>query len=332
MCVHITFILFTNQFFCYIILLATLFKLLFNRANQRRTIVPRKPSIWNYLPKSAYTGRNEVTPHEVLTAWGVEDWGREGSFFDAEYVGWCLVHLPEGWTISLEQYDLFLLDYHGQVRGVIHDAFERRKGNEIIITKQDIKDAGISEEEWAEAFPPDRPDRKEPEKPHLVLRTAIRFQDSSSGGDTHSFWAENPMGEHLFGIYDEPVTREEFKEKIPKLVKRVSDWMDEHYPDWQDHTAYWDAFVEMDERWSLAQHDIDSVAENLLAGKSDEDLRTLRAEMGTGERYTDYLVSLQLKLAEMFGKAQDMPPFYIAANIAWRLKLEIYQRTGIKFR
>ncbi len=294
--------------------------------------MPRNSSIWNYLPKAVYTGNNEVTPHQVLTAWGVKDWGREGSFYEADYVGWCLVHLPKGWTISLEHHDFFLLDNHGQVRGDIRDAFEHRKGNEIIITKKDIQDAGISEEEWAEAFPPDRPDRKEPEKPRMILRTAIRFQESSSGGDTHSFWAENPMGQHLFGIYDEPVSREEFKEKIAKLVLRVSDWMDEHYPDWQDHTAYWDSFVEMDERWSVSDLFIGSAVNLLLEGTSDEDLRVLRAEMGNGEKYTDFLLSFQPKLAELLGHVEDVPPFYIASNIAWRLKLEIYQRTGLEYR
>ncbi len=288
--------------------------------------MPRKPSIWNYLPKAVYTGNNEVTPHQVLTAWGVKNWGREGSFFEADYVGWCQVHLPAGWMISLEQYNFFLLDEHGQVRGIIRDAFEHRKGNEIIITKEDIKDAGITEEEWAEAFPPNR---KEPEKPRLELQTAIRFQESFSLGNTHSFWVENPMGKHIFGIYDEPVSPEEYDEKIPKLVKRVSDWMDEHYPDWRDHAAYWDAFLEIDELSDLL---IGSAANLLLQGKSDEDLRVLRAEMGNGEKYTDYLVSWLPKLAEQLGLPENIPPFYIALNIAWRMKLEIYQRTGLEYR
>ena len=54
--------------------------------------------------------------------------------------------------------------------------------------------------------------------------------------------------------------------------------------------------------------------------------------MGSGEKYTDYLVALQPKLAELFGQADDIPPFYIASNVAWRMKLEIYQRTGLEYR
>jgi hypothetical protein len=54
--------------------------------------------------------------------------------------------------------------------------------------------------------------------------------------------------------------------------------------------------------------------------------------MGNGEKYTDYLVSWLPKLAEQLGHAEDVPPFYIASNIAWRIKLEIYQRTGLEYR
>lgn len=297
--------------------------------------MPYKPSYWNNLPKAVYTGRDDVSAHEVLTAWGVEDWGKDGPFYESEYVGWCMVHLPEGWKISLEQFDFFLLDQHGQVRGEIRDAFERRKGNAIVITAEELEEArvesGISEEEFAEAFPQNE-EWKEPEKPRMILRTAIRFQTSFSGAGAHTLWAEDPMGNRLFAIYDEPVSNNEWRKKIPRLEKRVFDWIDEHYPDWRNHTAYWDAFVEMDKRWSLPHGDIDAVANLLLTDKTDENLRILRATMGNGEQYTDYLVVLQSKLAEIFGEPDNVPPFYIASNIAWQMKLKIYQRTGLEYR
>lgn len=297
--------------------------------------MPRKPSYWNYLPKAVCTGRNDVSAYEVLNAWGVENWGKEEPFYESEYIGWCMVHLPVGWTISLEQFDFFLLDHHGQVRGDIRDAFERRKDNVIVITDEELEEArielGISEEELADAFPPDE-ERKEPEKPRMELRTAIRFQTSFSGAGAHTMWAEDPMGNRLFAIYDEPVSDEEWREKIPRLEKRVFDWLNEHYPDWRDHTAYWDSFVEMDKQWSLPHDDISSMVGKLLANKTDDDLRNLRAEMGTGEKYTDYLVALQPKLAGMFGQSDDIPPFYIASNVAWYMKLEIYKRTGLEYR
>lgn len=293
--------------------------------------MPRKPSYWNYLPKAVYTDREDVSASDVLSSWGIEYWGKSGHFYESEFLGWCMVHLPEGWTISLEQFDFFLLDHHGQVRGDIRDAFERRKDNAIVITDEDIKEAGISKEEWAAAFPPNE-ERKEPEKPRMALRTAIRFQTSFSGDGAHTLWVEDPMGNRLFAIYDEPVSNEEYREKVPKLEKRVFDWMDEHYPNWRDHTAYWDAFVEMDKQWILHPGAIRTVVYNLLANKTDDDLRNLRAEMGNGEKYTDYLVALQPKLAGMFGQPYDIPPFYIASNVAWQMKLEIYQRTGLEYR
>lgn len=291
--------------------------------------MPRKPHRMNYLPVAAYTRHKGPGPEEVLTAWGIQDWGRESAFFEADYVGWCLVHLPDGWMISLEQHDFFLLDQHGQIRGDIRDAFEYRERSVIVLTEKDITGAGITKEEWAEAFPPNS---KEPEKPRLELRTAVRFQESFSLGDTYSFWVENPMGQHIFGIYDQRVSQKAYQKKIPALTKRVHDWLAEHYPDWEDHTTYWDAFIEMDERWSIDEREVAATAENLLTGKSDQDLRTLRAEMGNGEKYTDYLVSLQPKLAELFGRSDDIAPFYIAASIAWCMKIEIYRRTGLKYR
>ncbi len=297
--------------------------------------MPRKPSYWNYIPKAVYTGCGDISALEVLTSWGIEGWGKEEPFYESEYIGWCMVHLPDGWTISLEQFDFFLLDRHGQVRGEIRDAFECRSDNAIIITAEELErsriELGVSEEEFAETFSQNE-ERKEPEKPRMELRTAIRFHTSFSGTGAHTMWAEDSMGNQLFAIYDEPVSNEEWREKIPRLEKRVSDWMDEYYPDWRSHTAYWDTFVEMDKRWSLPHGEIEWAANNLLASKTDDELCDLRAEMGEGEKYTDYLVALQPKLARILGKPDDVPPFYIASKVAWEMKLEIYHRTGLEYR
>ncbi len=285
------------------------------------------PDYWNNLPKAAYTGRENVSAAAVLAAWGIADWGNRERFYEGNYVGWCMVHLPVGWMLSLEGHNFYLLDQHGQVRGEIYDAFERPKGDVIIITDEDIEEAGISKAEWEEAFPPGEV-RKEPEKPRMELRTAIRFKTSFTLGNTYSFWAENPLGQQIFSISDEPVTDEEYNEKIPRLRKRVFDWMGEHYPGWEDHTTYWDAFVETDKRWSGMKDAIAAAAYGMLADKSDDDLRTLQAHMGRGEKYTDYVAALQSELSSIFAWPDDTPPFCIAAHVAWHMKLEMDQRIG----
>jgi len=303
------------------------------QSQQRKLTVPRKSDYWNNLPKAVYTGREGVEPLEVLTTWGIKDWGKEGQFFEGNFVGWCLVHLPAGWMLSLEGHDFYLVDQHNQIRGVIQEAFERPPSTPIVLD--------ISDEDWYGDMSPEeieeekRQNREYREtKPRLVLRTCINFRDSFACGENgpHDFWVENAYGQELYSIRRQEVTPEEYDERMPQLRKKVFDWMDEHYPNWREHDAYWDVFPEADKKWPLTVNEINSAAATFLEDKSNDDLQALRAEMGQGEKRTDYIIALQPKLAEIFDRVDDVPPFHIASQFAWGMTLEMNHRIGFEDR
>jgi len=279
--------------------------------------LPRSNGYWNNLPMAVYSNDKSVDGNEILNGWGLKAWGRELPSDTGDYVGWQRAGLPTGWTVGLEGHDFLLIDNFNQVRGEILDAFEHPERTRIVITDEDIEAAGISKEEFEAAFSSDGP-RKELEKPRMQLHTSISFRSASSMADygPYDYWAENAAGERLFGIYRQPVTDDEYAERLPKLRQRVIDWLEEHYPDWQDHNAYWDVFPQTHAKWTEAEQLAPVIAFEILDGKTDEDLQALRTEIGVGEQRADYTLALQERLSERF---DEKPPFKVAEVVVYKM-------------
>lgn len=279
--------------------------------------LPRNNGYWNNLPLAVYSNDEAVDGNTVLNGWGLKAWGRELPSDTGDYVGWQRVGLPSGWTIGLEGHDFLLIDGFNQVRGDILDAFERPESTQLVITDEDLEAIGISKEEFEAAFASNGP-KKELEKPRLQLRTCISVRSASSLADygPYDFWVENAAGEHLFGIYRQPVTNDEYNERMPKLRRRVYAWLEEHYPEWRDHNAYWDVFPQAYTKWAEAKQMTYSIAVEILDGKTDDDLHELRSEIGVGEQRADYTLALQERLSEYFG---EKPPFRVAEAVVYKM-------------
>ncbi|OGG85719.1 hypothetical protein A2392_02915 [Candidatus Kaiserbacteria bacterium RIFOXYB1_FULL_46_14] len=279
--------------------------------------LPRNNGYWNNLPLAVYSNDEDVDGNKILNAWGLKAWGRKLPSDVGDYVGWQRVGLPEGWTIGLEGHDFLLIDGFNQIRGDILAAFERPECTKLVITDEDLEAACISKEEFEAAFASDGP-KKELEKPRLQLRTCISVRSAYSLADygPYDFWVENAAGERLFGIYRQPVTNDEYDERMPKLRRRVYTWLEEHYPDWLDHNAYWEMFPQVHAQWAEAKQMAHSVAAKILEGKTDEDLKALRVEIGVGEQRTDYTLALQERLSEHFGAE---PSFRVAEAVVYKI-------------
>lgn len=199
--------------------------------------MPRNHSYWNNIPLRVVGGARS---HRVLKAWGLTPWGaRMDRRFvgECDYVGWQRVHLPEGWTISLESYDLFLLDDKDRVRGRIHDALERKFTSPPIFLDIDL----------SKVFTPAEIKRmRKPKKgPSLELCTAVSLHDSFSLGNTLSVWVENPFGERIFSLHDVvyPGGEGEYEKKYAETKEEALKWLVEFYPRWKSPYFYWDRFV-----------------------------------------------------------------------------------------
>lgn len=204
----------------------------------------RKFSYWNNIPLTIVGGSES---RKVLRAWGIIPWGssRPRKFSrefggEVDYVGWQRVHLPEGWMISLEGHDFFLLDDYGRVRGEIHRAFEH------------VKHPGSFSEAIGEAITEALKDSEETKKrtalppgPYLELRRAISVRSSFSLGEKgpYSYYVTDPFGREIFGMHDVEISQEEYAKKMPELTGKVDTWLEEHYPRWKSHYFYWDKFV-----------------------------------------------------------------------------------------
>lgn len=279
--------------------------------------LPRNNGYWNNLPLAVYSNNEAIDGNAILNAWGLKAWGRKLPSNTGDYVGWQRVGLPRGWTIGLEGHDFLLIDDYNQVRGEIQEAFVRDLGEPIVLdlTDEDLY-GDIPKEEIDEIK---RKRRKYQEtKPRLVLRTSISFRSSSSlaAYGPYDYWVENAAGERLFGIYRQPVTIDECEERLPQLRQRIFDWLEENYPDWQNHNAYWDVFPQAHAKWVEASQMTHSVATKILDDKTDEDLQALRAEIGVGEQRTDYTLALQERLSEHF---DDKPPYRIADVVVQKM-------------
>lgn len=279
--------------------------------------LPRSNGYWNNLPLAVYSNDKAVDGNEILNGWGLKAWGRELPSDTGDYVGWQRVGLPQGWTIGLEGHDFLLIDGFNQIRGDILDAFERPESTKMVITDEDLEAAGISKEEFEAAFASDG-SKKEPEKPRLQLRTCISVRSASSLADygPYDFWVENAAGERLFGIYRQPLTNGEYDERMPKLRQRVYTWLEEHYPEWRDYNAYWDVFPQAHVTWAEAKQKSHAIAAEIIDGKTDDDLRKLRTEIGVGEQRADYTLALQERLS---GHFDDKPPFCVAEAVVCKM-------------
>lgn len=279
--------------------------------------LPRSNGYWNNLPLAVYSNDEDVDGNTVLNGWGLEAWGRQLPSDVGDYVGWQHVGLPQGWTIGLEGRDFLLIDGFNQIRGNILGAFERPEHTKSVITDEKLEAADISREEFEAAFSSDET-KKDPEKPRLQLRTCICVRSAFSLADygPYNYWAENAAGERLFGIYRQPVTKDEYDERMPKLRRRVYAWLEEHYPDWQDHNAYWDVFPQAYAKWAEAKQMAYSLAAEILDGKTDDDLHKLRTEIGVGEQRADYTLALQESLSKKF---DEKPPFRVAEAVVYKM-------------
>ena len=255
--------------------------------------LPRRNGFWNNLPKEVSSNNKKLDGNSVLAAWGLRGWGSKLPATSGDYIGWQRVELPQGWTIRLEGHDFILVDNYNQVRGEIDKALVPKVHG---ATNVDLTTTN----------------------PCLLLRTSISVHASFNLGENgpYSYWAENAAGEHLFGIYRQPVPGDECKKRLPKLRRRIHNWLKKNYPDWQDHTAYWDVFPPVHAKWAEAEGKAYSAAVEILKGKSDKDLHALRAKIGIGEQRTDFTLALQVRLSEYFG---EEPPYRVARVVVQKM-------------
>lgn len=286
--------------------------------------MPRISSYWNHLPYAVFPNNAQTDGYAILKGWGVEASGRSLPSQRTNYVGWQTVHLPRGWRFSIEDNDFFLVDQHDQIRGRIEGAFEEPKRPSISLD--------ISDEDWFADMTPEEIEEEKRQlreyhetQPRLVLRTSIILGNSFSLGNTRSYWAENALGQHIYGVFDEPVSDDEYDVRVPKLEQKVTDWLDANYPNWQDHNAYWETFAETDQKWPLSDNDYQTAAAYFLADKSEAEQRKLRVKIGRGEQRTDFTTAFTPQLVEIF---QEEPPFYIASRIVTTMARMIEYRIG----
>ncbi len=140
-------------------------------------------------------------------------------------------------------------------------------------------------------------------KPRLVLQTCIKAGGSFSLGEngSYNFWVKNAVGDRIFGIYNQPIPKEEYDALMPELDRCIQDWLAANYPDWNDYTAYWDEFPAAQAAWVDAQKSTYAIASEIIADKTDDELRALRAEIGTGLQRTNYTLTLQQQLGTQQG-------------------------------
>lgn len=193
----------------------------------------RERSYWNNLPNVVTGGDDGM---KVLKEWCISLWPNSKSM---DYVGWQRVHLPEGWTLSLEGHDFFLLDDKNQVRGTISHVFRRAKPQKGSFSAAIAEGLAELFDESAEQKPKKRP------VPTLELRTCLTKHSSFSLGDSgpYSIWVENAFGKEVFGIRNVEISKEEYEEKHAEMAKLVDGWLVANYPEWESLLAYWDAFV-----------------------------------------------------------------------------------------
>ena len=187
--------------------------------------MPRASRYWNVIPLHVEGKNGEA----ILKSWGITPWGRE---FGKELVfkGWQRVHLPEGWKITLEEFEMNLVDQHDQVRGAIQDAFRRDSSDDFLSLI-----SGTPAKKVRYRYKP----------PTLQLFRSLSIRQSFCLGRTgpHSMWVENALGKTLYAIRDVEIPHDKIVEQLPLVRQKIVDWLEEHYPDWQNSNAYWDTFV-----------------------------------------------------------------------------------------
>lgn len=293
--------------------------------------MPRKISGVNNLPVAVFPDDDEVRGYDVLAAWGVRAWNRNFPSQVGDYIGWQRVILPDGWRLSLEGHDFYLLDESNQIRGVIEEALKTPPRPSIKSNLSDKDRYGdiMTPEEIAVLKEKMRKYREA--KPRLVLRRSLKSGSSFGLGEfgPYSYWIENALGERVFGIFDEEVSDDEADARLPVLAQKVYDWRDENYPDWQNFEAYWDVFVGEEAENALTDREVVVMACHLLSGKSNEKLAHLHKEIGTGEKRTEFILELQKQLPKKVGVSPARFPFRVVSNITWNMRWRIEHHLGI---
>ncbi len=190
--------------------------------------MPRTQDRWNEIPLKIVM--NEVDDEDVetiLRTLGITPFGREFGQ-SGDHQGWQTVSLPKGWHILLENGRPLLLDEREQLRGRILDAL--RPNHYMPGTHADGR-----LKRWR--FKP----------PVLRLQYALTQWTGFSAGEDESYttrsqWIENPYGERLYGEYEVRIPKETREASLKELQKKINDWLEEHYPDWKNPSAYWNMF------------------------------------------------------------------------------------------